>query len=189
VPLLVALLFTYCLKPVIEFQMTRMGLPRGVAIVGAALIALALLGMAGVLVVAFAAEFATELRRLQESVRPTDRPDGVAADRLGRCRSIASGDGHPEREHPRRAGVAGAACHEVLSFVGLVLIFVLFLLLGPARASRWPPAVCSPRSSRGPSGYILQMVGFSILTGVLVGVSLAWLESNSPSRSGSSPFC
>jgi len=59
----------------------------------------------------------------------------------------------------------------VLSFVGLVLIFVLFLLLGPARASRWPRQ--SARRDRvAGQRYILQMVGFSILTGVLVGVSL-----------------
>src|SRR5262249_51528429 len=66
VPLLVALLFTYCLKPVIELQMRRLGLPRGAAIGGAAFVGLAILAVGGLLVALFVAELTRSLPKYQE---------------------------------------------------------------------------------------------------------------------------
>src|SRR3954453_14444864 len=59
VPLLVALLFTYCLKPLIASQITPPRFPRGLAIGGAVLVALIALSLAGLVVY----NFATSLTR------------------------------------------------------------------------------------------------------------------------------
>src|SRR5262249_27503886 len=60
-PLLMALPFPYCLKPLIDFQVNRLGFPRGLAIAGAVLVALVALGLAVVVVVNFAAELRNNL--------------------------------------------------------------------------------------------------------------------------------
>jgi AI-2 transport protein TqsA len=176
VPLLIALLFTYCLKPVIAFQMTRLGLPRGVAIGGAVLVALLVLALAMTLVGLFAAEltanFGDYRRRVNLlSLEAADRLAGfglkvkapqVTDETIAALLDWAMGSGLGRIFEP----VANA-----LSGVGLVMLFVLFLLVG---GSAYPPQAgtllfeIETRAQK----YILQMVGFSIVTGLLVGLSL-----------------
>jgi AI-2 transport protein TqsA len=61
---------------------------------------------------------------------------------------------------------------DVLSFIGLVLIFVLFLLFGGRPGVRSEESLLGQIEARA-QRYILQMVAFSALTGLLVWLSLA----------------
>jgi AI-2 transport protein TqsA len=172
VPLLIALLFTYCLKPVIAFQMTRMGLPRGAAIAGAALVALVILGLAATLVVLFAAEMTANLGdyriRLNELAR-----EGAA--RLGRVGvKIEAPQVTDENVQAMFQGALGSMVRpiaDLASGLGLVLIFVLFLLVGGSAHPPHPGTLLFEIETRA-QRYILQMVSFSLITGLLVGLSL-----------------
>jgi AI-2 transport protein TqsA len=173
VPLLIALLFTYCLKPVIELQMRRLGLPRGVAIGGAAFVGLALLAVAGFLVAVFVAQlwdnlgkyqqrFQELLQRIQTNV-PLER-FGLRLE-AGQLPTVSTED----LRQVLTSGISSTA--NIVTGGGLVLIFMIFLLLGQSgRAPRAGTLLyeIETRAQR----YILQMVGFSLVTGLLVGSCL-----------------
>jgi AI-2 transport protein TqsA len=175
VPLLIALLFTYCLKPLIDFQVNRLGFPRGVAIAGAVLVALIALGLAATVVINFAADLRHNLHAYSDEFNKTSLK--VAADlehnagvKIKHPPQLSEKSIQDAMEGTPWSNVMGSIA-DVISGSGLVLIFVLFLLVGgsahPPRAGTLMHEI-ETRAQR----YILQMVGFSVLTGLLVGLSL-----------------
>jgi AI-2 transport protein TqsA len=176
VPLLLALLFTYCLKPLIAWQIRRLGLPRGVALGGAVLVALTILGVAGFLLALFVAELTHNLPRYQESFQELILriQTTVPLDRVGL--HVQAGQLPTVKSEDLRdilmSGISSAA--SVVSSGGLVLIFVLFLLLGDRGRVPRPGSLLAEIQSRA-QRYILQMVGISAVTGLLVGTCLGVL--------------
>jgi AI-2 transport protein TqsA len=176
VPLLLAVLFTYCLKPLIGWQVRHLGLPRGVAVGGAILVAVALLAAMGLVVVTFVAELRANLPAYQARFQQLSRElaRAVPLEKLG-VPIDPEGTFTIPAEATRwlLAGVASSAA-DLASGGGLVFIFVLFLLLGgPARRPR-PGSLLDEIEERA-QRYILQMVFISAVTGVLVGLALAVL--------------
>lgn len=173
VPLLVALLFTYCLKPVIDFQVKRLGFPRYVALGGAAVVALALLAVAAGMITAFAIELRESFPKYRDRLGELARQvtESVPLQRLGMPDDPAKLVRIPEQSVQHMLGTLIGPLTDIVSGIGLVLIFVLFLLIGggnrPLRAGSLLAEI-EVRAQR----YILQMVGFSVVTGLLVGVSL-----------------
>jgi AI-2 transport protein TqsA len=176
VPLLVALLFTYCLKPVIGLQMRRLGLPRGVAIGGAAFVGLAILSVGGLLVALFVAELTRSLPKYQERSLQLIRyiQANVPLERLGlhvQAGQLPSVSTEDVRQL-LTSGISGAA--SAVTGGALVLIFVLFLLLSHSGRTPRLGTLLYEIETRA-QRYILQMVGFSVLTGLLVGLCLGIL--------------
>ncbi len=173
VPLLVALLFTYCLRPVIDLQTQQLRMPRGLAVGCTVLLGLALLGLFGFLAARFAADLAHNLpaykARFAELVRQATQ--AVPFDRLGLRAPQGQLVVFSEENVRRMVSWAIGPATDVLSGGGLVTLFVLFMLLGGGPAVRRPGSLLAEIEVRA-QRYILQMVGFSVATGLLVGLCL-----------------
>src|SRR5262249_18207034 len=113
-------------------------------------------------------------QRLNELL--TEVSDKISLDRLGIQRNPDTGEYELFREDAPHILFTGAlnAFIDVASSGGLVLIFLLFLLVGGQARERKPGSLLNEIEHRAQT-YILQMVGFSVLTGTLVGVILGIL--------------
>jgi AI-2 transport protein TqsA len=174
VPLLLALLFTYCLRPIVEVQVHWLRVPWPVAVAGAGLVGLALLAFIGTVLAAFAADVNARLplyqKRFAELLHQAS--DFVSLEALG-VRSDPGGAVRISEDATQRVlGALANSALDVLSGGGLVLIFVLFLLFGGRPGVRSEESLLGQIEARA-QRYILQMVGFSALTGLLVWLSLA----------------
>lgn len=174
VPLLLALLFTYCLKPLIGLQTRYLGFPHFLAVGGALLVGLALLTGMSLIVITFVGELRATLPAYQTRFQDLRRELttsilwkqlGLPADTEGAFTVSA------DAIRQLLTGAASSAA-DIASGSGLVLLFVLFLLLGGPAIPRRPGTLLVEIEERA-QRYILQMVGFSTFTGVLVGVALA----------------
>lgn len=173
VPLLLALLFTYCLRPVVEVQVRWLRLPWPVAAAGAGLVALALLAFLGVVLAALVTDVNRNRLKYEESFVELTRQAAavVPLESLGLRRDPDGAVGITQEARQWLLGALGGSALEVLSGGGLVLIFVLFLLFGGRPGTRSEESLLGQIEVRA-QRYILQMVGFSALTGFLVWVSL-----------------
>jgi AI-2 transport protein TqsA len=177
-PFVLALFFTYCLTPVIELQMRYLGIPRGVALVGTGILGLLLLALFVLLVATTAASIADNFGRYQdEFTRVTEKIIGAL--------SLDKVDPHADVDIRRTLSVPKEDVHGLISsLVGevtaiisngvLVLIFMIFILLGRQAGPRHPTGLLGEVETRV-KRYVVRMVLFSILTGVLVGLTLAVL--------------
>jgi AI-2 transport protein TqsA len=176
VPLLLAILFTYCLRPVVEVQIRQLGLPRGVALGTTALFSLAVLSLIGFLVTTFFAQFTRNLPEYQRRFRELTRQlaHAVPLDSLGLHVEPGHGVTYAVTEDDVRRLLTGglSSAADLVSGGGLVIIFVLFLLVGGRPGTRPPGSLLAEIETRA-QRYILQMTGFSVATGFLVGVCLA----------------
>jgi len=169
VPFVLALFFAACLKPVIDFQIRHLRFPQPVAVVGATLLALALLAGIGIpLGESIGKMWPTFSHKFDDAL---DR----AAERLPLKRlGITANSQIPapviERIWPAVGEVTGIATATVL-----VIIFTLFILLGRRSASRGSTGVLAEIEVRV-QRYITQMVLLSALTGILVGFTLFFLD-------------
>jgi AI-2 transport protein TqsA len=175
VPLLLAILFTYCLRPVVEVQIRRLGLPRVVALGTTALLSLAILALLGFLVATFIAQFTRNLPEYQRRFRELSRQLTLAVplDRFGVHIEPGQVFPYPVTDDDIRRLLTGglSSAADLLSGGSLVILFVLFLLVG-GPVTRPPGSLLAEIESRA-QRYILQMAGFSVATGTLVGLSLA----------------
>ena len=178
VPLLLALLFTYCLRPVIDLQMRHLGMPRVLAIGCTALLGLAILALFGLLVVTFAADLNDNLDRYQARFKELTRQltAAIPLERFGlpsnpdQLFPINAGDRQRILNRVLTGGLSSAA--DLLTGGGLVFIFVLFFLIGSRPDMRQAGSLLAEIEERA-QRYILQLVGLSVVTGLLVGLCLA----------------
>jgi AI-2 transport protein TqsA len=178
VPFVLALFFTYCLTPLIDFQTKRLNAPRGVAVVGAAVIGLALLVLAGVLITVAVANLSRSFGSYQQQFELlAERVTGALPRRLVN----PPPEGGPPPAHwlkPTEQAVgdflaaALAETRDAVSTAGLVAIFMIFLLLGSKGPRARPVPLLVEIESRV-QRYITQMIAFSTLLGLLVAGVLA----------------
>jgi AI-2 transport protein TqsA len=95
IPFVLALLFSYSLAPVVEFQMRRLRLPHGVAVFGALLFVLVLLGGVGGIVTASVAQLAENTSVYEQQVRRLVHrvESALPLERLGLVPGQADGTG------------------------------------------------------------------------------------------------
>jgi AI-2 transport protein TqsA len=178
VPLLLALLFTWCLRPVVEGQIRHLAFPRWLALSTTVLLALALLALCGLLVVTFVTDLENNLDRYQARFKELTRQltRSVPLERFGLHGSLDETFALSDEERKQlfnrllTGGLSSAA--DLVTGGGLVMIFVLFLLVGGQPGTRRPGTLLAEIETRA-QRYILQMVGFSVVTGFLVGGCLA----------------
>jgi AI-2 transport protein TqsA len=178
VPFALALFLTCCLTPLVNWQVRHLRLHRLPATVLATALGLAVLVLFGFLVVAevgsivqnFGA-YQARLEALTNSVATR-----VPLDALGVKHSAQTGLEIVIPESTRRwvLSVAFSGGLDFVSTAGLVVIFMIFLLLGHATRQGPPNELLAAMEARV-TRYVLKIVGLSVLTGVLVGGSLAVL--------------
>jgi AI-2 transport protein TqsA len=181
VPFVLALFFTYCLTPLIDFQVKRLGAPRGVAVVGAAVVGLALLVLAGVLITAAVAKMSNSFGSYQQQFdRLAERVTSALPRQLVETAPDGSATTLPATHwfKPTEQAVgdflaaAFAETRDAVSTAGLVAIFMIFLLLGSKGPRARPVPLLLEIESRV-QRYITQMILFSTGLGLLVAGVLA----------------
>lgn len=167
VPFVLALFFAACLKPLIEFQRRQWRFPQPLAVAGALLLAVVILGSIGIpLGMAIGRSWPTFQRQFEVFVQKL--PQQLPLQRLGL--------------HPFNLQIPSAVYDKMSSWLSevtgfasgvvLVIIFTLFLLLGPRVVRPIHIGVLREIEERV-QRYITQMVMLSAISGILVGITLA----------------
>jgi AI-2 transport protein TqsA len=178
VPFFLALFLTYCLTPVIDFEANHLRLPPPAALVGAGLLGLVVLLLFGFLA-------ATAIARLADSLQTYGDRFHQLEHELARSLPLHKLGIHPDAETGQLFTIQEEAVRHLLSSFlralvdvvstgALVLVFLLFILLGRQQGIRAPTSILGEVELRV-RRYLLQLVGFSALAGVLVGLTLAAL--------------
>jgi AI-2 transport protein TqsA len=179
VPFFLALFFTYCLTPVIDFQVNALRMPRLLAIFGAALLGLAILALCGLVVAASVGEIAENFDAYQQYFKQfvESTAHSMHLERVGI---------HPDPETGRYLTIPDDAIKDLLSSALvqvrdlvsggiLVVVFMIFILLG-RRSDHPRTAGLLEDIEQSVRRYTLLMVALSALTGLLVGLTLALLD-------------
>jgi AI-2 transport protein TqsA len=173
VPFLLAVVIVYALQPVIEWERRRLGFPRGVALIGAGVVSLALLAVAGLLTAAFVIKlrdhwptYETQVSRLSTRFAQSVHLERWGIDEHGTLFDFPNTTGRQLLSSVLSGGA------EVFSSGSLVLLFVLFMLAG-GRSDR-PRSPIHTQIDAAVRSYIVNIVGISAVTGLLVGFTL-WL--------------
>jgi AI-2 transport protein TqsA len=171
VPFVLALFFAACLKPIIDFEMRYLRMPRPLAVVGAIILAAAIITLIGF-------PLASSIHDMLPTFKSRFDTFVVSAGHvLERWRipvpdiSAWTGNAGSWTDSISTAFVqAGGIASRTL----LVIVFTLFILLGrPGRKSR-PTGVRAEIELRV-QRYISQMVLLSAVAGIMVGIVLAVL--------------
>ena len=179
IPLVLAVFFSYCLAPIIEFQMRYLHIPRLLAFSVTVVLGGAILFLIGLLVSASVSQMAahagdyqdqiTQLIDQTAAVLPLER-FGINAEEL--TESFLQTAGNSVASF--LTGTIGAIMN-VLSNGLLVLIFMIFMMLGKAATTELTHHGIRNEVETRIKRYILTMVTTSALTGILVGVTLTLL--------------
>jgi AI-2 transport protein TqsA len=170
VPFVLALFFAACLKPLIQFQRIYLRFPHPLAVAGALILALVVLGAIGIPVgmainkswPAFEHQFDVFMQKL---------PEKLPLRRLGLhpFSMQVSSSTFLDKAPSWFFEVTGAASGTLL-----VIIFTLFLLLGRRAAAPYRKNVgLLAEIEHRVQQYITQMVMLSAISGILVGIVLA----------------
>lgn len=183
VPFLLALFFTYSLTPLINWQIYYLRLPRGVAIAGASLVGLALLTLIGLFMADFIAKLTTNLGPYQNQLSELLERLAASAhlEKLGLPRDEQTGGLFTISESSRRQ-IFSYLVNSIADLVtngSLVLIFMIFILLASKGQPR-PVGSLLAAIEAGVQNYLLLMVALSVVSGVLVGSTLAVLGVDFP---------
>lgn len=175
VPFLLALFFTYCLTPLVNWQVHYLRLPRSVAIGGAALVGLALVVLIGVFAADVLAKVAANLGPYQDQLNQVlDRlAESAHLEKLGLVRDDKTGAFFTLSEVTRGQIISSliSSIADLIANGALVLIFMTFMLLGSKGEPR-PAGSLLGAVEAGVQKYVLLMVALSVVTGLLVGFTL-----------------
>lgn len=188
VPFVLAACFSYCLTPVIDLLIRRLRVPKIVAIILTTLLALVLLAGSGLIIAHGVQSIAQNAGPYQDKLQslitriseklplqkfgielPSDGNGGTSLS------GVVSGGMLPTALSATINGIRG-----IISDGGLVLIFTMFLLAG--RSTLTTSNGLLGEIERGIKRYIISMIIFSAVTGLLVGgvlwilgVDFAWI--------------
>lgn len=174
VPFVLSLFIALGLQPLIDFQTTRLRMPRWLAIVLTLLVAIAILTLVGILITVSATTLTANAASYQAQVR------GLIDGFLERFPLEDYGfDPESVVRLPLQAisTVAVAIANAIITLVSqgsVVLIFLMFLLVGGSARQEPVGGVWGEVESRI-KRYIVFKFAISAITGVLVGMILAFL--------------
>ena len=172
VPFVLAVFIVYGLLPLVEFQVSRLRLPRPLAVGSTLVVGIVLLGGLGMLV-------STSVAQLQANSHAYQAYIETLAARLS---SILPAASLPAEGNPLAgANVGGVLLSTANAVVGLVsqgvlvLVIVVYLLLGGVRRPGHPADTWAEIET-GIEHYVVTKAAISLATGALVGASLALLR-------------
>jgi AI-2 transport protein TqsA len=175
IPFFLALFLTYCLSPVIDFQVKHLRAPRWLAILGSAILGLLVVALFGFVVAVAIGKIAdnadrylAQLRQLRE-----EAAERVPLESLGLS---LEGPGDrplrlPETWTQQVISAVVSQAFDTVTAAGLVAIFLLFLLFG-SRGVDTPPAGLLAEIKARMQRYLLELVFFSLVSGLLVWATL-----------------
>ncbi len=175
VPFVLAVFLTYCLIPVIDLLKRHLHLPEPVALVGAGLMGMLMLGLVGYLlsvaIVQIRDKFGVYEARVNGLVERVQHQ--VPLDKLGIKVDEQSGSLFTvsEEQKSRWRDAVLSEATEQASRAGLVLLFMVFLLLGRKRENLTHSGLLSEVEVRV-RRFVTRIVFFSALTGVMVWLPL-----------------
>ena len=171
VPFVLALFFSYALRPVIELQVRRLRLPAGVALFNTILLGMGLLFLMGVLV-------SVSVTQLQSNADSYQAQLDKLGDRVAAWLPLDKLNIDPDKAFTNleKRGQqflvdAASALWSVVSDGILVLIFMIFLIAGHAPSTKKETGIWADIESRV-KVYITTKVVVSAVTGTLVGIVL-----------------
>lgn len=174
VPFLLAIVVLYALQPLIDWQHAQLRFPRWLAVLGAGAVALALLGLIGVLAAAFVVKLREHLPDYEAQLKQMSE---YMAERVDLARwglNPEQWQSLPEFGSRQLLGAVLSSGADLLSSGGLVLLFVLFMI-GGSRPNQ-PRSPVRRQIDTAIRAYILNMIGLSALTGILVWFTLSRLN-------------
>jgi AI-2 transport protein TqsA len=174
IPFVLAVFLAMAISPVVDFQVDRMRMPRGLAVFGALILALVILGLLGYLITTSAvkvaanageyqAQFTMLVRRVSEML-PLERL-GVDLDNLMNIPIGAVGS---------MLVTTTNALVNIVSNGTLVAIFMVFMLIGGGTAATRPSGTWAEVEQQT-KRYIVYKALLSAFTGVAVGGILSFL--------------
>lgn len=174
VPFIMALLITYCLKPATERQVRHLHLPRPLATVHTIL-----LGVIVLLVIGFVAT--TSVTTMAGNLAPYREQSQQLLQRAAEILPLDAWGIEPDLDTgvftiPQETtnnflAATLAEATFLLSNGALIFVFMLFMLIGTSRPPSQRPDFLLAIETRV-QRYLLVLVGVSLTTGVLVGVTL-----------------
>lgn len=180
VPFILAACFSYCLTPVIDVQVRRWRMPKVLAIITTAILALVILAGSGLVVAAGVQKIAQNAGPYQDNLQklvnkiasrlPLEK-FGIDPQAEGNGQSSLAGM-VSEGMLPTALSATVSGIRGIVSDGGLVLIFTMFLLAG--RGATAAPSGLLGEIERGVKRYLISMILFSAVTGLLVG-SVLWI--------------
>ena len=174
VPFVLSLFIALGLSPLIEYQTKRLRFPHWLAVVGTLVVAVAILGLIGVVITNSASGLAANAGDYQAQVR--DLIDG-ALERLPLDRFGINPDDVVRLPLTAISTVAVSLTNAILNLVSqgsVVLIFLMFLLVGGSSSSASTGGTWGEVESQI-KRYIVYKFVLSAITGILVGMVLGML--------------
>lgn len=176
VPFLLALCFTYCLMPLLDWFRLRLRLPWWLAFLATTLVALLTLAGLGFFLVASVISISENLREYQAQIVQLGRQaaDSLPLERLGVHLDAAAGQYSVLTQDTQKQLLLNIASETTgfLSFGSLVAIFMLFLILG-SRSRLRPAEGLFLDIEQRVRRYLLELFFLSVVTGFLVGLTLS----------------
>jgi AI-2 transport protein TqsA len=174
IPFVLSVFLSLALSPVVDLQVNRLKIPRGLAVFGAFILALVILSLLGYLITssavkvaanagAYQAQFSMMVQRIAETV-PLDRL-GINLDRLMNIPIGAVGS---------MLVTTTNALVNIVSNSTLVAIFVVFMLIGSGTAASRPTGTWAEVEVQT-KRYIVYKALLSAFTGIAVGGVLWFL--------------
>jgi AI-2 transport protein TqsA len=183
VPFMLALFFTLCLQPLIDFQVAHLRMPPKLAILGTGLFGLVVLFVVGALVAnavsSMAADYGVYQQQLNALVERLS--SAFPAERLGLRPDPETGRIFRLTE-ATIGGFVSAVLLEISSLISsgvLVAVFAVFILLGRATSSPRNTGLLDEIEDRVKQ-YISRAVLLASLSGLLVAITLAVLGVRFP---------
>lgn len=178
VPFVLAAFLAVALEPIVDGMVHRARLPRWLAVIATVLVGLVILGLFSVLIVSAASLMTDSLPVYREQlvsiytehVQPVLQKLHLSAASDG---EVAIGSERISRLAQQVLGGITNAGLSVASDAAMVLIFLVFMLLEPTRPDERSEASQAIRASI--RQYVLIKTAISVVTGLLVGVTLALL--------------
>jgi len=175
IPFVLAVFLMYALSPVVDFQMRRLRMPRGVAVAATLLLGFLVLAALGGVIAATVSEMSDNAKVYQERLNSIVQKVGetVPLDWLG-LGPEGEGDAAPSPVAGALGSLALKTAETLLGVLSkgvLVLLFLAFLLLGRSMRTASGDEVLGQVETQV-NRYVVTMFIISLMTGVLVGLSL-----------------
>jgi AI-2 transport protein TqsA len=178
VPFVLALLFAYCLAPLIDFGVRFLRLPREAAVIAAILLGLVLLVLFALLVGSAVSQLADSFGAYERQFRQLIKQikELISLESLGLKPNPETGLVFTGLQTASRQFIRGVIVEitALLSNGSLVMIFLIFILLGRKGGPQHSTGLLARIETRV-KRYLVLMLFLSVLSGVLVGLALTVL--------------